>query len=200
MRAIKLSILIILVFVTAGCAGIPEKILYFSKDDSEKKMYYVSQDNPSFIMAIPGTSWQVRFVTSNHIVLGLPKKMVNIFEYSDGLLVKRFFKPGSSEEKALEEYYRLESAHHLSQHPDWKGEIVSRNVAGVNMPNLLWKVAGPTGKIVTLTTSRNKHLISVSWQNVDPPLEGEQQVVEILGSLRFIPPEEAEKIIKAKFN
>ena len=153
---LKIRVVMVSLIFVAGCTAAPTKFLYRDKDDSGDKIYYISKDVPSFIMALPGGAWRAKSVDYNHTVLTStagPRKLINIFEYDDGLLYKRFYKPGTAEEQALEEYYRVESAHHLSEVPESRSEILARNLPAVNRPNLLWKLDGSKGKVVWLTTS-----------------------------------------------
>ena len=110
--------------------------------------------------------------------------------------LKRFYQSDMSEEQALEEYYKWESSHHLVEIPNSRTEIIAREIPGVNKPNLLWKIITPTTEIVWLTTSRDRHLIVVSWQDKQPPFVGEKKVVEIASSMIFISQPYAEKILR----
>ena len=187
----------IIVVILVGCSAAPTKFVFRSNESPEEKIHYISTGSPSFVMAIPGVNWNMRAVDYNHAVLTAtsgPRRIVNIFEYSDGSLHQRFYKPGTSEEQALKEYFRIESEHHLSQNPGSTNKIISQNIPGINKPNLLWQIKWANQQTVWLTTSRDNHLIVVSWQGLDPPLVGEKRLEEIFRSLRFIS-EEEEKII-----
>lgn len=128
------------------------------------------------------------------------KKTINIFEYSDGLLFKRFYQSGMSEEQALEEYYRHESAYQLTEISNSRSEILASEISEVNKPNLLWKIQANRGEVVYLTTSRDRHLIAVSWQDNEPPFVGEKKLVEIFSSMKFISQQEAENLLRSWFD
>jgi hypothetical protein len=188
-----------LLMILSGCTSTPTNFIFQSNHASEKDTHYISTDSPSFVMAIPGKNWNMNPVDYNHVVLTAtsgPKIIVNIFEYNDGLLHQRFYKPGTSEEQALKEYFRIESEHHLSQIPGSTATVISENIEGINKPNLAWQVKWANQQTVWLTTSRDKHLIVVSWQDLAPPFVGEKRVVEIFQSLRFISEEEEKKILQ----
>lgn len=195
-------IILILVFAFYGCAT-PFRAIYRGNDDS--RLTYISNYEPPLKMDIPGTNWKIITSEYNFVVLQStngPRMYINIFEYNEGFFRKRFYKKGFAEEEAIEEYSRAESEYHISKAPDLKRKIIAKDIDGPITPNILWSLEKeqPDFKIVFITMSKNRHLISISAQDLDSPSNGQAYALEIFHSLKLLTKEQVDLILETETN
>ncbi len=195
---------IVLVTMLSGGCATPTRYVYRSKMDTSNTVTYLSKAQPPLKLEIPGTYWKTSALGYNHIILANtkqpPRRIINIFEYDDGALRQRFYKPGFSEEQAVEEYSLAESKYQSSKRPAFQYRIIERNLAGPVSPNLLWSLESERDRIFFLTMSKDRHLISLSVQDLDEPARAQEVILEMFRSITFLTREKADYILRTETN
>ncbi|MCG3111934.1 MAG: hypothetical protein MCM46_08950 [Candidatus Manganitrophus sp. SB1] len=188
----SLGVLIVLNLVASGCAARPisqiHRFMYKDHLDSDSIHYISKVIEPAIQLYIPGGHWNVvqkPTFTVFETIKG-PRKIINIFEFEDSFLKRKFHKIGFTGKQALEEYYRIESEHLISKNAKQKSKIIAVNIDGLITPNILWLVEGPDKQTFFISASKNRRLISISFQDLDNPPNGQESVTRIFQSMKFL--------------
>lgn len=201
-KKIILSLLIASALIAGNCAAAPdgETFYFFSKERGNQEISYITKNKVPFRIDIPGTRWGVANPTYNLLIFKSeqPRQLVNVFEYNDGIFRKRFYKNGFSEEQAIEEYFKTESSFQLEHSNFNRARILEKNISGPITPNLLWVIEGENASTYFLTASKNNHLISISYQNLEAPETGMNTLISIFRKMQMLSPEQVDSIIKAE--
>jgi hypothetical protein len=195
---------ICLITLLSGCVAGPTRALFCSNNDT---ISYVTTDKVPLRIDISGSNcsnWKYQSKKSaKHVILktdSSPKRMINIFEYNDGIIKPRFYKSDFTEEQAIEQYQHSESWFHISNGKASKSEILSKNIEGPIIPNMFWSINWKDARSPTyfITMSKNKHLIMISLQEIDPPYSDGQKLLAIFRSIRLLTEEQAYEVLRTE--
>ena|SRR2546425_539255 len=67
-------------------------------------------------------------------------------------------------------------------------------------PNLLWSLIAPELRIYFMTMSKSNRLISISYQELEPPYGSEEPLLSIFRAMQFPTLEQIEEILRAETN
>jgi hypothetical protein len=194
--------LALLCVCSASALAQSDRMLFRSKTKPDSTTY-LSKDRVPFRVDLPGIWLPAANPAFNYVVVRTeaePRKLMSFFDYSDGFFSSRFYKSGFSEAQAIEEYYRTESEHQTRRLPESKSQILGKDVDGPVRPNLLWSVESPTLRVYFLTMSKNKRLISISYQDVSPPFGTEEPLLLVFRAMQFPTFEQVDEILRTETN
>jgi len=195
------ALLVTIILVIQGCA--PTTFIFRSKAGLSNSISYLTKERVPLRIDIPGIYWKISQPNYNIFVFQStqgPRRIVNIFEYNDGLLRQRFYKKGVSEEQAIEKYSEAESAWQITRAPDLQRKVIATNVDGPITPNILWSLDGPKMQIFFIAMSKDRHLISITAQDLDQPPNGQEFVLMLFRSMKLLTAEQVDSILRAETN
>jgi hypothetical protein len=199
----RLFVFVFFIFLFTGCLAGPTRVVFCSKVKTDTTSYLTADKIPMRI-DIPGCNWRyLSKKSAKHIMLETddgPKRFINIFEYSDGILFPRFFKSGFTDAQAIEAHYQWESTWQMTYRKGFvTSKIIAKDVDGPIIPNILWsldlgKYNSPTYGIVM---GKNRHLIMLTLE-VDPPYSGEKGLLEIFRQIQLLTEEKVYEVIRTE--
>jgi len=192
-----------LIILLGGCVMGPTRALFCCKVKTDATTY-VTTDKVPLRIDIPGSNWKyLSKKSAKHVILRTdsgPERWINIFEYNDGIIMPRFYKSGFTEEQAIEQYYHSESWYHISNGKASKSEILAKNIEGPIIPNMFWSITWKNSQSPTyfITMSKNRHLIMLSLQEVDPPYSAGQSLLAIFRSIQLLTEEQIYEVLRTE--
>ena len=183
--------LVIVALFLGGCGGGSSTMAYASKDG----LIYLSKKVPPLRFEVPEQSWDISFPQTNKVFYQHRKDRERTLSLTYSSLKNApYFKSTLTPKDLLEEYFRWEAEHYRTSDPNTKVEIVSRDIDGPAIPNILWYLEGKNGKFYSIAFIKDDKQITFLSHNIRLPNEGKDFIIDVFRSLRLLTDEQVDTI------